>query len=76
MLTHATCRRISAMTYPPTLIVSIWGFESNFGRFTGVRPTVAASRRWRGTRDGPRSSAASCSTHWRSSIAAISTSRP
>jgi membrane-bound lytic murein transglycosylase B len=27
---------------PPTLIVSIWGFESNFGRFTGVRPTVAA----------------------------------
>jgi len=27
---------------PPSLIVSIWGFESNFGRFTGVRPTVAA----------------------------------
>jgi membrane-bound lytic murein transglycosylase B len=33
-----------AATYniPPTLIVSIWGFESNFGRFNGVRPTVAA----------------------------------
>jgi membrane-bound lytic murein transglycosylase B len=33
-----------AATYniPPTLIVAIWGFESNFGRFTGVRPTIAA----------------------------------
>ena len=33
-----------AATYnvPPSLIVSIWGFESNFGRFTGVRPTIAA----------------------------------
>src|SRR6266853_5292508 len=33
-----------AATYdvPPPLIVSIWGFESNFGRFNGVRPTVAA----------------------------------
>jgi membrane-bound lytic murein transglycosylase B len=33
-----------AATYnvPPPLIVSIWGFESNFGRFTGVRPTIAA----------------------------------
>jgi membrane-bound lytic murein transglycosylase B len=27
---------------PPSLIVSIWGFESNFGRFSGVRPTIAA----------------------------------
>ena len=27
---------------PPSLLVSIWGFESNFGRFSGVRPTVAA----------------------------------
>jgi membrane-bound lytic murein transglycosylase B len=27
---------------PPALIVSIWGFESNYGRFTGVRPTIAA----------------------------------
>ena len=27
---------------PPSLLVSIWGFESNFGRFSGVRPTIAA----------------------------------
>jgi len=27
---------------PPQLLVSIWGFESNFGRFNGVRPTIAA----------------------------------
>ena len=27
---------------PPSLLVSIWGFESNFGRFSGTRPTVAA----------------------------------
>jgi membrane-bound lytic murein transglycosylase B len=27
---------------PPHTIVSIWGAESNFGRFTGVRPTVEA----------------------------------
>jgi membrane-bound lytic murein transglycosylase B len=26
----------------PQIIVSVWGLESNFGRFTGVRPTVAA----------------------------------
>jgi membrane-bound lytic murein transglycosylase B len=26
----------------PRIIVSIWGMESNFGRFTGVRPTVSA----------------------------------
>jgi membrane-bound lytic murein transglycosylase B len=27
---------------PAPLLVSIWGFESNFGRFNGVRPTIAA----------------------------------
>jgi membrane-bound lytic murein transglycosylase B len=27
---------------PPSIIVSIWGMESNFGRFSGVRPTIAA----------------------------------
>ncbi len=27
---------------PPSVIVSIWGIESSFGRFSGVRPTVAA----------------------------------
>jgi membrane-bound lytic murein transglycosylase B len=26
----------------PSLIVGIWGFESNYGRFSGVRPTIAA----------------------------------
>jgi membrane-bound lytic murein transglycosylase B len=27
---------------PPRYIVAIWGVESNYGRFTGVRPTIAA----------------------------------
>ena len=27
---------------PPEVIVGIWGFESNFGGFSGVRPTIAA----------------------------------
>jgi membrane-bound lytic murein transglycosylase B len=27
---------------PPQIIVGVWGLESNFGRFSGVRPTVAA----------------------------------
>ena len=27
---------------PPGIIVAIWGIESNFGRFSGVRPTIAA----------------------------------
>jgi membrane-bound lytic murein transglycosylase B len=27
---------------PSSVIVSIWGMESNFGRFSGVRPTVPA----------------------------------
>jgi peptidoglycan lytic transglycosylase B len=27
---------------PPTILVAVWGVESNFGRFSGVRPTVAA----------------------------------
>lgn len=27
---------------PARIIVAIWGIESNFGRFSGVRPTVAA----------------------------------
>jgi len=26
----------------PRIIVSVWGLESNFGRFSGVRPTIAA----------------------------------
>jgi membrane-bound lytic murein transglycosylase B len=27
---------------PAEILVSIWGLESNFGRFSGVRPTIAA----------------------------------
>src|SRR5689334_5651211 len=27
---------------PPQIIAAIWGIESNYGRFSGVRPTVAA----------------------------------
>src|SRR5436190_17912590 len=27
---------------PPRIVVAIWGMESNFGRFSGVRPTVPA----------------------------------
>ena len=40
---HDLLEEISA-TYdvPPSLLVAIWGFESNFGRFSGTRPTVAA----------------------------------
>ena len=26
---------------PPGIIVAVWGLESNFGRFSGVRPTIA-----------------------------------
>jgi membrane-bound lytic murein transglycosylase B len=33
-----------AMQYgvPPGIILAVWGLESNYGRFSGVRPTVAA----------------------------------
>ena len=27
---------------PPGIILSIWGMESNYGRFSGIRPTIAA----------------------------------
>ncbi|HSC25795.1 MAG TPA: lytic murein transglycosylase [Vicinamibacterales bacterium] len=27
---------------PPRILVAIWGLESNFGRFAGVRPTITA----------------------------------
>jgi membrane-bound lytic murein transglycosylase B len=40
---HDLLEEISA-TYgvPPELLVAVWGFESNFGRFNGVRPTITA----------------------------------
>jgi len=42
----------SAYGVSPATIVAIWGLESNFGRFTGVRPTVAAlaTLAWEGRR--------------------------
>ena len=47
--------RISAhYKVPQAVVVAIWGIESNFGRFTGVRPTVTAlaTLAWDGRR-GP-----------------------
>jgi membrane-bound lytic murein transglycosylase B len=43
----ATHRRLleeigTAYGVPPRIIAAIWGVESNYGRFSGVRPTVAA----------------------------------
>lgn len=35
-------RASSAYGVPRSIITAIWGLESNFGRFQGVRPTVAA----------------------------------
>ncbi len=37
---------------PGSLIVAIWGMESNFGRFTGTRPTIQAlaTLAWEGRR--------------------------
>jgi membrane-bound lytic murein transglycosylase B len=40
---QALLKRVAAAYgVPPRVIVSIWGLESNFGRFRGVRPTVQA----------------------------------
>ena len=41
--THATLLGEVSEKYgvPPGILVSIWGLESNFGRFSGVRPTIA-----------------------------------
>jgi len=40
---HALLARVSA-TYgvPARFIMAVWGLESNFGQFTGTRPTIAA----------------------------------
>jgi membrane-bound lytic murein transglycosylase B len=37
---------------PPQILVAVWGLESNFGRFSGVRPTVQAlaTLAWEGRR--------------------------
>lgn len=40
---HALLAQVSARYgVPPRIIMGIWGLESNFGRFSGVRPTVPA----------------------------------
>jgi membrane-bound lytic murein transglycosylase B len=39
----AILREVSAhYGVPSNILVAVWGLESNFGRFTGVRPTIAA----------------------------------
>lgn len=47
-------RVTQAYGVPSRIIVSVWGLESNFGRFSGVRPTVQAlaTLAWEGRR-GP-----------------------
>lgn len=40
---RAVLRRVeAAYGVPSSVIVSVWGLESNFGRFSGVRPTIPA----------------------------------
>jgi membrane-bound lytic murein transglycosylase B len=39
----ALLKKVSAdYGVPPAIMVAIWGLESNFGRFSGVRPTITA----------------------------------
>ena len=40
---HAALLKRVAAKYgvPPGIVVAVWGLESNFGRFSGVRPTIA-----------------------------------
>jgi membrane-bound lytic murein transglycosylase B len=40
---HADVLKQVAEKYgvPPGILVAVWGLESNFGRFSGVRPTIA-----------------------------------
>jgi membrane-bound lytic murein transglycosylase B len=40
---HATLDEVaSRYGVAPRILVGVWGLESNFGRFSGVRPTIAA----------------------------------
>jgi membrane-bound lytic murein transglycosylase B len=40
---RAELRRVSSQYgVPGSVIVAVWGLESNFGRFQGVRPTISA----------------------------------
>jgi membrane-bound lytic murein transglycosylase B len=52
---HVTLRHVAARYgVQPRFLVAIWGLESNFGRFSGVRPVVQAlaTLAWEGRR-GP-----------------------
>ena len=44
MSRHAALLAKIAAQYgvPANILVSVWGLESNFGRFTGIRPTIAS----------------------------------
>lgn len=41
---HAAVLRQIALGYgvPPSILIAVWAVESNFGAFTGTRPTIAA----------------------------------
>jgi membrane-bound lytic murein transglycosylase B len=43
LATHAAVLARASEKYgvPPGVLVAVWGLESNFGRFSGVRPTIA-----------------------------------
>jgi membrane-bound lytic murein transglycosylase B len=50
---QALLKKVSAeYGVPPRVIVAVWGLESNFGRFSGVRPTIQAlaTLAWEGRR--------------------------
>jgi membrane-bound lytic murein transglycosylase B len=50
---RALLTRVSAKYgVPPRVLVAVWGLESNFGRFSGVRPTIQAlaTLAWEGRR--------------------------
>jgi membrane-bound lytic murein transglycosylase B len=52
--THRTLLRDVASEYgvPARVLVAVWGLESNYGRFSGVRPTIQAlaTLAWEGRR--------------------------
>lgn len=50
---QALLKQVSAQYgVPPRVVVAVWGLESNFGRFSGVRPTIQAlaTLAWEGRR--------------------------
>ena len=43
-------RKSARVRCQPRVLVAIWGLESNFGRFSGVRPVVRRALAWEGRR--------------------------